>query len=37
MIEGNDKVAGLVRAEQSVVDVLYAYAHWPEGRRPARA
>ncbi len=37
VIEGNDKVAGLVRAEQSVVDVLYAYAHWPEGRRPARA
>jgi len=30
VIEGNDKVAGLVRAEQSFVDMLYAYASWPE-------
>ncbi len=30
VIEGNDKVAGLVRAEQSYVDILYAYAEWPE-------
>ncbi len=30
VIEGNDKVAGLVRAEQSIVDILYAYAHWPQ-------
>lgn len=31
VIEGNDKVAGIVRAEQSYADILYAYAHWPEG------
>ena len=31
VIEGNDKVAGIVRAEQSYVDILYAYANWPEG------
>lgn len=31
VIEGNEKVAGLVRAEQSYADVLYAYAQWPEG------
>ncbi len=30
VIEGNDKVAGLVKCEQSIVDVLYAYANWPE-------
>jgi acetylornithine deacetylase/succinyl-diaminopimelate desuccinylase-like protein len=35
VIEGNGKVAGLVRAEQAIVDVLYAYAHWPEGRKAA--
>lgn len=29
VIEGNDKVAGIVRAEQSYVDVLYAFANWP--------
>ena len=29
VIEGNDKVAGIVRAEQSYVDILYAYANWP--------
>ncbi len=31
VIEGNEKVAGLVRAEQSYVDILYAYANWSEG------
>lgn len=30
VIEGNERVAGVVRAEQSYVDVLYAYANWPE-------
>jgi acetylornithine deacetylase/succinyl-diaminopimelate desuccinylase-like protein len=30
VIEGNDKVAGLVQAEQSIVDILFAYANWPE-------
>jgi hypothetical protein len=30
VIEGNDSVAGLVRAEQSYVDILYAYAEWTE-------
>ncbi len=29
VIEGNEKVAGIVRAEQSYVDILYAYANWP--------
>lgn len=29
VIEGNEKVAGMVRAEQSYVDILYAYANWP--------
>jgi acetylornithine deacetylase/succinyl-diaminopimelate desuccinylase-like protein len=29
VIEGNEKVAGIVRAEQSYVDILYAYADWP--------
>ena len=29
VIEGNDKVAGIERAEQSYVDILYAYANWP--------
>jgi acetylornithine deacetylase/succinyl-diaminopimelate desuccinylase-like protein len=33
VIEGNDRVAGLVRAEQSFVDMLYAYAGWPEKGR----
>lgn len=28
VIEGNDKVAGIVKAEQSTVDLLYAYANW---------
>jgi len=30
VIEGNERVAGLVKMEQSIVDILYAYAHWPE-------
>ena len=30
VIEGNDKVPGLVKAEQSIADLLYAYANWPE-------
>lgn len=30
VVEGNEKVAGLVKCEQSIVDVLYAYANWPE-------
>jgi di/tripeptidase len=30
VIEGNEKVAGLVKCEQSIVDILYTYAHWPE-------
>lgn len=29
--EGTDRVAGIVGAEQSIVDILYAYANWPEG------
>ena len=29
VIEGNDRVAGLVKMEQSMVDILYAFAHWP--------
>ena len=30
VIEGNDKVAGIVGSEQSMVDMLYTYASWPE-------
>jgi acetylornithine deacetylase/succinyl-diaminopimelate desuccinylase-like protein len=30
VIEGNDKVAGLAACEKSIVDILYAYANWPE-------
>jgi hypothetical protein len=30
IIVGNERVAGLVKMEQSIVDILYAYAHWPE-------
>jgi acetylornithine deacetylase/succinyl-diaminopimelate desuccinylase-like protein len=30
VIEGNDKVAGIVASEQSMVDLIYAYAAWPE-------
>jgi acetylornithine deacetylase/succinyl-diaminopimelate desuccinylase-like protein len=36
VIEGNDKVAGIVGSEQSMVELLYAYAAWPEPARPAR-
>jgi acetylornithine deacetylase/succinyl-diaminopimelate desuccinylase-like protein len=37
VIDGNDKVAGLVQAEQAMADILYAYAGWPEPRKPAGA
>jgi acetylornithine deacetylase/succinyl-diaminopimelate desuccinylase-like protein len=30
VIQGNGKVAGIVESEQSMVDLLYAYASWPE-------
>ena len=30
VIEGHGKVAGIVESEQSMVDLLYAYANWPE-------
>jgi acetylornithine deacetylase/succinyl-diaminopimelate desuccinylase-like protein len=33
VIEGNDRVAGIVKAEQSIVDVLYTYAAYPEPPR----
>jgi acetylornithine deacetylase/succinyl-diaminopimelate desuccinylase-like protein len=33
VIEGNGKVAGIVESEQSIVDLLYAYAAWPEKAR----
>lgn len=29
VIEGNGKVAGIVESEQSIADMLYAYAAWP--------
>ena len=32
VIEGNALVAGIVRAEQAIVDILYGYASWPEPR-----
>jgi acetylornithine deacetylase/succinyl-diaminopimelate desuccinylase-like protein len=35
VIEGNARVAGIVRAEQSFADILYAYASWPETRPEA--
>jgi acetylornithine deacetylase/succinyl-diaminopimelate desuccinylase-like protein len=28
VIEGNEKVAGIVRAEQSIADIVYAFAAW---------
>ncbi len=31
VIQGNEKVAGLVEAEKSYVDILYAYAGWNRG------
>jgi acetylornithine deacetylase/succinyl-diaminopimelate desuccinylase-like protein len=33
VIEGNDRVAGIVKAEQSIVDVLFTYAAYPEPSR----
>jgi hypothetical protein len=33
VIEGTDRVAGIVGAEQSMVEMVYAYANWPEPRR----
>jgi acetylornithine deacetylase/succinyl-diaminopimelate desuccinylase-like protein len=33
VIEGNSRVAGIVKAEQSIVDVLYTYAAYPEPSR----
>lgn len=33
VIEGTDRVAGLVGAEQAVVELLYAFANWPGGGR----
>lgn len=33
VIEGTDKVAGIVESEQSMVDLIYAYAQWPEKPR----
>jgi acetylornithine deacetylase/succinyl-diaminopimelate desuccinylase-like protein len=33
VIEGNDRVAGIVKAEQSVVDILFTYAAYPEAPR----
>ncbi len=31
--EGNGKVAGIVESEQSIVDMIYAYAAWPDQKR----
>jgi acetylornithine deacetylase/succinyl-diaminopimelate desuccinylase-like protein len=33
VIEGDGKVAGIVESEQSIVDLIYLYASWPEGPR----
>lgn len=33
MIEGGGKVGGIVESERSIVDLLYAYAAWPETRK----
>jgi len=33
VIEGNDRVAGLVKTEKAYVDVLYAIANWPDVNR----
>lgn len=30
VIDGNEKVHGLVKCEQSIVDILYAFAQWPD-------
>ena len=32
VIDGNDSVAGLVQAEKSFVDILYAFAGWPKAQ-----
>ncbi|MBA7609618.1 Succinyl-diaminopimelate desuccinylase [subsurface metagenome] len=32
VIEGNEKVAGLVKAEKSFVDILYAFVNWPTAK-----
>jgi len=32
VIEGNEKVAGLVTAEKSFVDILYAFVNWPTAK-----
>lgn len=32
VIEGNGKVGGIVESEQSMVDLIYAYANWPDRR-----
>lgn len=32
VIDGGGKVAGIVEAERSIVDLIYAYAAWPEPR-----
>ncbi len=31
--EGNDEVGGIVRSEQSMTDLIYLYANWPEAKR----
>jgi len=33
VVDGNDRVAGIVESEQSTVDLIYAYANWPEKPR----
>jgi acetylornithine deacetylase/succinyl-diaminopimelate desuccinylase-like protein len=33
VIQGDDRVAGIVESEQSMVELLYAYAAWPEPPR----
>jgi len=33
VVDGNDRVAGIVESEQSMVDLMYAYATWPEKPR----
>ena len=30
LIDGNGRVAGIVQAEQSIVDILFTYAAFPE-------
>jgi acetylornithine deacetylase/succinyl-diaminopimelate desuccinylase-like protein len=33
VIDGGGKVAGIVESERSIVDLIYAYAAWPEPRK----